>query len=154
MCFHHGFGVAVDYAEAVRFYRLAAAQGHAQAQLWLALMFEGGDGVAEDAAEAARLWILAAEQGLATAQLNIGAAFAHGQGVAQDNTQAARWLCLAVAQGEANISAKNAADALQDLEKEDESVAVRLRGLGSWFFHFHRPFSPALIMAAFDEETL
>ena len=145
MCFRHGLGVAVDYAEAVRFYRLAAAQGHADAQCQLALMFDGGDGVAEDAAEAARLWILAAEQGLAVAQVNIGSAFAHGRGVTQDNAQAAQWLCLAVAQGEANASARYAADALKSLEKEDESVADRLQELGFWFFHFHRPFSLALI---------
>jgi uncharacterized protein len=48
--FENGQGVAQDYAEAVRLYRLAAAQGHADAQFNLGDMFENGQGVAQDLA--------------------------------------------------------------------------------------------------------
>jgi len=49
VCYDVGYGgVAQDYAEAVRLYRLAAAQGHADAQINLGHMFEYGKGVAQD----------------------------------------------------------------------------------------------------------
>ena len=67
-CYDFGCGgVAQDYAEAVRLYSLAAAQGHAQAQYNLGVMFEEGKGVAQDRAEAIRLYRLAAAQGHAYA---------------------------------------------------------------------------------------
>ncbi len=43
---------AQDYAEALRWYRLKAAQGHAAAQYKLGDMFRNGEGVAQDKAEA------------------------------------------------------------------------------------------------------
>jgi TPR repeat protein len=66
VCHFEGYGgVARDYAEAVRLYRLAEAQGHAQAQFNLGIMFEFGLGVAQDREEANRWYRLAAEQGYA-----------------------------------------------------------------------------------------
>jgi hypothetical protein len=49
-------------AEAVRYYRLAAEQGHAAAQYSLGSCFELGEGVAQDMAEAVRYYRLASEQ--------------------------------------------------------------------------------------------
>jgi uncharacterized protein len=67
-CYNNGLGgVAQDYAEAVRLYHLAVAQGHASAQNNLGDMFEKGQGVAQDRAEAIRLYRLAAAQGNANA---------------------------------------------------------------------------------------
>ena len=65
--FENDRGVAKDDAEAVRLYRLAAAQGHSAAQYNLGLMFANGRGVAKDEAEAIRLYRLAAAQGYANA---------------------------------------------------------------------------------------
>ena len=65
--FDNGHGVAQDYAEAVRLFRLAAAQGDADAQYNLGYMFEYGHGVAQDTAEAIRWYRLAAAQGHANA---------------------------------------------------------------------------------------
>ena len=71
--FENGQGVAQDYAEAVRLYRLAAEQGHANSQVNLGLMFEFGyRGVARDRAEAIRWYRLAAAQGDADAQNSLG----------------------------------------------------------------------------------
>jgi TPR repeat protein len=68
-CYDDGYGgVAQDYAEAVRLYRLAADQGHAYAQNKLGNMFGNGRGVARDRTEAIRLYRLAAAQGHADAQ--------------------------------------------------------------------------------------
>ena len=65
--FSNGDGVEQDYAEAVRLHRLAAAQGHADAQGNLGLMFQHGRGVAKNRAEAIRWYRLAAAQGDAVA---------------------------------------------------------------------------------------
>ena len=60
-----------DYAEAVRLYRLAAAQEDAFAQYSLGLVFEKGEGVAQDTEEALRWFRLAAAQGDADAVANL-----------------------------------------------------------------------------------
>ena len=57
-----------DLEEAVRLYRLAAAQGYADAQCNLGDMHRRGEGGPVDHAEARRLYRLAAAQGLADAQ--------------------------------------------------------------------------------------
>jgi TPR repeat protein len=69
--FYHGQGVAKDYIEAVRWYRLAAAQGNAYAQNNLGWMIANGEGVAQDKAEAVRWYRLAVAQGNADAQINL-----------------------------------------------------------------------------------
>ena len=69
--FHFSQGVAQDYAEAARLYRLAAAQGNAGAQSNLGYIFENGNGVAKDRAEAIRWYRLAAAQGNAIAQSSL-----------------------------------------------------------------------------------
>ena len=46
--YDNGTGVAQDYKEAVRLYRLAAAQGNASAQSNLGAMYGNGTGVAQD----------------------------------------------------------------------------------------------------------
>jgi TPR repeat protein len=60
-----------DYAEAVRLYRLASAQGDAFAQYHLGLVFEKGEVVARDTEEAMRWFRLAAAQGDAWAKANL-----------------------------------------------------------------------------------
>jgi hypothetical protein len=85
----------------VRYYRLAAEQGHARAQCNLGYCFEIGKGVAQDLAEAVRYYRLAAEQGHARAQCNLGYCFEIGKGVAQDEAEAVRYYRLAAAQADA-----------------------------------------------------
>jgi TPR repeat protein len=106
-CYRLGYGgVAKHHAEAVRLYRLAAEQGHADAQTSLGYMFHTGQGVAQDYAEAVRLYRLAAAQGHAVAQFNMGIMFENGEGVAHDRAEAIRWYRLAAAQGHARAQAK------------------------------------------------
>ena len=57
-----GRGVAEDFAEAARLFRLAAEQGIARSQTNLGNMYYLGQGVAQDDAEAVRLFRLAAKQ--------------------------------------------------------------------------------------------
>jgi uncharacterized protein len=61
-----------DYAEAVKWFRLAAEQGVAQAQYNLGIIYLNGLGVPQDYAETAQWFRQAAEQGLAQAQYNLG----------------------------------------------------------------------------------
>ena len=60
--YRFGDGVAQDYVEAVRLFRLAAEQGIARSQTNLGNMYYLGQGVAQDDAEAVRLFRLAAKQ--------------------------------------------------------------------------------------------
>ena len=94
-----GDGVPQDHAEAVRWYRLAADQGDAQAQSNLGMMYKDGSGVPQDHTERARLYQLAADQGYAGAQYNLGVMHLKGTGVPQDLTKAVRLLKLAADQG-------------------------------------------------------
>jgi TPR repeat protein len=70
--FRDGQGVEQNYAEAVRLYKLAAAQGDAIGQANLGYMFLQGSGTAKNYAEAVRLLRLAAAQGHARAQCSLG----------------------------------------------------------------------------------
>ncbi len=51
---HYGDGVALDYAAAMRWYRMAAEAGDKPAQFQIGLMYQTGQGVTADPAEAHR----------------------------------------------------------------------------------------------------
>lgn len=93
-------GEARSDGEAARWYRLAAEQGLAAAQLNLGEMVAAGRGAAQSDAEAARWYRLAAEQGFAAAQRALGLAYRDGRGVDRSAGEAARWLGLAAEQGD------------------------------------------------------
>ena len=59
--YYAGHGVKQDYAEALKWLRLAAEQGYVEAQTFLGVMYANGQGVGQDYAEAARWYRLAAE---------------------------------------------------------------------------------------------
>jgi len=89
-------------AEAARWYREAADQGHADAQTELGVMYFTGEGVTRDYAEAVRWYRKAADQGYAIAQTSLALLYDNGLGVAKDYVQAHMWYSLAVAQGKKN----------------------------------------------------
>jgi hypothetical protein len=66
-----GTGVALDLREAARYFRMAAEQGHSEAQIRLGEMYEYGRGVARDLSEAARYLCMAADQGHSEAKFNL-----------------------------------------------------------------------------------
>ena len=94
-----GQPVPQDDAEAVRWYRMAAQQGHVYAQSNLGIMYAEGHGVLQDDAEAVHWYRKAAEQGDADAQGNLGLMYDLGRGV-QDSAEAVRWYRKAAEQGE------------------------------------------------------
>jgi hypothetical protein len=71
-CYYRGDGgIFQDFAEAVRFYRLAAAQDFAAARNELGWCLPGGYGVAQDRAEAIRMYRLAAAQGYKDGEISL-----------------------------------------------------------------------------------
>jgi TPR repeat protein len=98
--YHDGLGVPQDYAAAIKWYRLAADEGNANAQAGLASMYAEGQGVPQDYAAAIEWYRLAADQGNANAQYNLGTMYARGEGLPRDNIRAHMWLNLSAAQGE------------------------------------------------------
>ncbi len=93
-----GLGVPQDVTEAARWYRLAADQGLATAQVSLGGAYEVGRGVPQDETEAVRWFRLAADQGYAAAQFLLGLMYRDGRGVPQDDVAAHMWLDLAGSQ--------------------------------------------------------
>jgi len=96
-------GVRQDEAEAARWYRMAAEQGHAQAQYNISGFVEYGfGGLTPDLVEAVKWARLAAEQGHADGQKRLGWYYQMGRGVPEDYAEAVRWYRLAAEQGHAD----------------------------------------------------
>jgi TPR repeat protein len=89
----------VDYGKAVKWYRMAAEQGSADAQFALGVMYGNGDGVPQDYSEAVKWWRKAAEQGDVDAMRNLGIFYFKGKGVPQDHVQSYFWSSLAASRG-------------------------------------------------------
>ena len=126
--YYAGLRVTQDYAEASKWYGLAAEQGNATAQVGLGVMYEKGEGVTQDHAEASKWYRLAAEQGDAFGQLFLGGMYRDGMGVPQDYVVAHTWLNLAAArlQGESrehaaavrdSVASKMTAEAIREAQR-------------------------------------
>lgn len=77
-----------------------AEANHAQAQLYLAQLYDSGEaGLPQNPAEARRLTTLAAENGDVKAMHNLGVYLFRGEGGPQDLTSAAQWFAKAAASG-------------------------------------------------------
>ena len=96
-----GKGVPQDKAEAARWFRKAAGQGHGEAQYRLAMLFLSGDGVGRDMAEAVRWFRKAAGQGHGEAQYRLAMLLLSGDGVRRDTAEATRLFRKAAEQGHA-----------------------------------------------------
>jgi general secretion pathway protein A len=94
-----------NYKEAMKYYRKAAEQGHAQAQNSLGFMYSEGHGVEQDYKEAIKWYRKSAEQGHAQAQNSLGVMYSEGRGVEQDYYEAVRWCRKAAEQGHAQAQA-------------------------------------------------
>ena len=88
-----------DFELAAELYRLAAEQGHADAQYALGAMTENGRGVKANLKRALYYYNLAAEQGHVNAQVNLGVVYVKGETDIQDFVKAHMWFNLAAAQG-------------------------------------------------------
>ena len=77
----------------------AAAQGHAQAQYSLGVLYQNGTGVTKDDAIAASWYLQSARQGYVQAQYNLAVMYQLGTGVQADPVEALAWLILANSNG-------------------------------------------------------
>ncbi|MBH31967.1 MAG: hypothetical protein CMG71_08315 [Candidatus Marinimicrobia bacterium] len=89
-----------DYKQAVVWYRKAAEQGDAGAQVNLGNAYDFGEGVRKNAKQAVAWYRKSAEQGHAIAQFNLGVHLYYGEGLVQDYDQAMRWWRMAAEQGD------------------------------------------------------
>jgi TPR repeat protein len=83
---------------AAKYYRLAADQGDASAQVELAGMHYKGWGVEKDLSLALRYFRLAADQGSRRGQYYLGHMYEIGRGVTKDKKEAINWYRKAAAQ--------------------------------------------------------
>jgi hypothetical protein len=97
-CYYQGVGVDINHTEDVKWYRLAAEQGHAKAQNNLGYAYQKGLGIAVDIKEAIKWYERSAKQGEATAQVHLGVCYINGEGVTQNIEEGVRLLELAADQ--------------------------------------------------------
>jgi len=95
-----GYGTATDFTKAAYWYRLAADQGHAEAQFDLARLYSDGKGVPRDPTQAFKLAQMSAMQGYAPAAARLGWRYETGRGVEKDESQAFFWWTVAARHGE------------------------------------------------------
>ncbi|PZF76972.1 sel1 repeat family protein [Aestuariivirga litoralis] len=92
LAYETGKGVAVDEAEAARWFRQAALQGNVEAQYHLArLVSRGAKGLKQDYPTALKLYQDAAAKGFAPAMDALGQAYQQGRGAEVDLARAAEW---------------------------------------------------------------
>ena len=115
-----------DFAQAVFWYRKAAEQGNASAQLNLGCRYFNGEGVEQNKAEAVKWFRKSADQGEAKAQYNLGVCYSNGRGVEQDKAEAVKWYRKAAEQGDADAQ-NNLAVCFDNGEgvEQDKAEAVK-----------------------------
>ena len=100
-----------DYATVLKHWRPLAKQGHADAQLYLGVMYRLGYAVTKDYKQAVRWFRKAANQGSHGAQWSLGEMYEEGHGVVQDLVMAYVWLNVAIANGGSRELDRNVAQA-------------------------------------------
>lgn len=140
MAYKCGLGVKQNHAASIKWFRMAAERGEADAQFNLARAYgsevDGGYKTARAApandAEALKWYQRSAEQGHIQAQVKLAGLYANGgQKVPRDQVQAYKWLSLAAASGE--VSAEKllpvyVAQMKPQEVKEAESLAQEWKG--------------------------
>ena len=114
-----GEGVAQDYKKAIRWYVLAAQQGHARAQFNMGVFYYVGETVPQDYSEAFKWYTFAAEQGHAGAQTNLGIMYSEGEGVPQNNLYAYMWANIG------SMSGQKEAKGLRDFLSKNDKIRNR-----------------------------
>ncbi|MBP6279091.1 MAG: sel1 repeat family protein [Rhodocyclaceae bacterium] len=101
LIYANGKGTTVNPLEAIKWFRLAAAQNYAEAQFQLGIMYAFGHGLKQDDQAAVDWYQRAAAQAHARAQNELGLMHDRGRGVRRDDAEAVKWYRLAAEQGDA-----------------------------------------------------
>ncbi len=88
-------GLAPDPAQALVWFRRAAAQGDLEAGFMVGRLLELGQGTPADPAAATAAYLQAAKRGYPPAQRQLGLLYLEGRGVPRDEAQALGWLLTA-----------------------------------------------------------
>ncbi|KAF9135244.1 hypothetical protein BGW39_003924 [Mortierella sp. 14UC] len=92
-------GLLQMYKMAIRWFLMAAEQGHAGAECEIGRLYETGRGVEEDHFTAVVWYRRAAYKGLAAAQKNLAVMYTQGWGVKMNHVETAHWYQRAADQG-------------------------------------------------------
>ncbi len=90
-----------DFKKAFEDLNVLSAQGHAEAQFLLGLMYSNGRGTEIDYNKAFELLSKSADQGIANAQLALAGMYRDGKGTEQNFAKSVEWLRKAADQGHA-----------------------------------------------------
>jgi hypothetical protein len=132
LVYTRGYAVRQDETEAAKWFRRAAEQGDATAQLQLGIMYADGRGVPQNFSDAAKWYRLAAEQSNAQAQYNLGVLYVRGEGVPVNNVMAHMWFNLAAAYFPASellsrkVAAANRESVAQKMTREEIEKAQQM----------------------------
>lgn len=102
----------------VRFTRIAAEKGDAEAQYHLALAYDSGDGIELDHEQAVYWYQKAADQGYVDAMFNLAVSYDDGEGVEMDDEMAIYWYTKAAELGDSDAQ-NNVAVMYEDGEGTD-----------------------------------
>src|SRR5271165_6617056 len=91
LSYSEGEGVALDDAEAVKWFSLGSQRGDAPAESYLGERYYLGKGVPKDYDHAFKLFKQSADQGLPNGEHNLATCYADGIGVKKDGNEAAKW---------------------------------------------------------------
>lgn len=94
--YYWGRGVPQNYVEAMKWFRKAAEQGHANAQNYIGHCHYCGFGVRQDYTESVKWFRKAAEQCNPAAPFNLSDCYEHGLGVHQDHVEAYKWFKIGI----------------------------------------------------------
>lgn len=127
-------GLAVNLAEAAKWYQQAADKAFAPAQYRIANLYEKGTGITQDSAKAMDYYRKAAEQGNASAMHNLAVMYASGTSGTPDLEAAAKWFTkaadLGVSDSQFNLAILYARGngVARDLEESYKWFAVAAKG--------------------------
>ena len=124
--YEKGYGVAKSDKTAVKYYKMAAEQGHAKSQYQLGRAYDKGDGVKEDDAKAFQWYSKAAQQGNAKAQYQLGRCYKKGEGCTKDANAAFQWFEKSAAQGnaDAQLALGNATSKARERLRASDAVGL------------------------------
>ena len=123
--YHAGKGTLADPAEAAKWCRKAAEQGHLQAMTSLAGSYRDGDGVSEDEGEMLSWLRKAAKLGDADAQFEVSVYLQHRNSDKSDLAEADVWLKKAAALGHPIAQANLGSRLIQSNDPAKQEEAVR-----------------------------
>ncbi len=126
----NGFGVAMDDANAMKWFGMAAGEGHPEAMYRLAVMHANGWGVPMNEVAAAGFYRLSAGFGYIPAQSAMGFCYKHGAGVEKDLVRAYMWFGVAANNEDLSAAAERdkVADRLtpEELQEGKDALAAYL----------------------------